>query len=71
MFRKKTLKSKRVDLNSTAKNPLDDSCDGVVGEEVLESDVGRSDYIACDKNLISCPVMPKDFERSSAKGKLA
>ena len=63
MYKKKTLKSKRSDFNSTLKYEssvmdikMDISADiseGVVGEEVEGS---QSDYIACDKNFISSPV---------------
>ena len=76
MYKKKTLKSKRSDFNSTSKYKrpiLDESgnlSDNVAGE--MESRVADSEYIQLENQMISSPVQPKvDFERASTKGKLA
>ena len=78
MFKKKTLKPKRSEFNSTSKfkrpnQALDtsgDLSDNVAGE--MDSRIADSEYIQLDNKLISSPVQPKvDFDRVSTKGKLA
>ena len=62
MFKKKTLKSKRTDFNSTSKyrrpaSNLNESAnvsDNVAGE--LDSRVADSEYIALDNKMISSPI---------------
>lgn len=78
MYKKKTLKPKRSDFNSTSKynrpfKNLDTSgelSDNIAAE--MESRMADSEYIGLDNKMISSPILPKvDFERASTKGKLA